>query len=385
MRRNRIIIYILWVLSLVGISFYGGPVTYGFFFIVTLIPIVSLAYIGVVMLCFRTYQKIGTRNPIVNTPTPFFFTMQNGAFFTFSGIKLNFHSSFSTITGLDGNQEYELSPFTEITKETQLVCKYRGHYDVGVKSFEITDFLRLFKIRFSLKDSLNEIVNPYLAEISSLKGFDSAKFLPRNSYSNPTETDCEVRDYVPGDSLRRIHWNISAKEHALKVRKTIGEEKQGVTIIADMRKVGDTLDIQLPSENKIIETVLATSFYFAKSRIPTTVFWQQGGEKRRNISDVASFDALYKEMADVSFTEEADGYALAEKLLMSDVVRRSAFIILILHELTDKTVGLLDRYSSLGIPVSVYVCTNDTARVSSNGLRANITYVPLECDLKEVL
>ena len=45
MRRNRIIWLCLWVLSLVGISLRGGAVSYGFFAMLTLVPIISLLYL----------------------------------------------------------------------------------------------------------------------------------------------------------------------------------------------------------------------------------------------------------------------------------------------------------------------------------------------------
>ena len=47
MRRNRIIWFCLWILSLVGISFYGGIISYGFFIAVTITPVFSLFYLPI--------------------------------------------------------------------------------------------------------------------------------------------------------------------------------------------------------------------------------------------------------------------------------------------------------------------------------------------------
>ena len=46
----------LWLLSLVAISFYGGAVSYGFFFGLTLVPVVSAVYLLAVYLRFKIYQ-----------------------------------------------------------------------------------------------------------------------------------------------------------------------------------------------------------------------------------------------------------------------------------------------------------------------------------------
>ena len=45
MRRRRLAFLCLWILSLAAISFFGGAVSYGFFFGMTLLPVISLAYI----------------------------------------------------------------------------------------------------------------------------------------------------------------------------------------------------------------------------------------------------------------------------------------------------------------------------------------------------
>ena len=53
MKRNRLIFLILWILSLVGISFFGGPVSYGFFTVFTLIPVICLFYLVLVYFFFH--------------------------------------------------------------------------------------------------------------------------------------------------------------------------------------------------------------------------------------------------------------------------------------------------------------------------------------------
>ena len=108
MLRNRLIALALFILSVIAISFYGGPVTYGFFFLTVLIPAISAAYCFLVYLRYRIYQVIVTKNVVVGSPTDYYFTLQNEDFYSFSGIKVEFFSDFSTINELDENNEYEL-------------------------------------------------------------------------------------------------------------------------------------------------------------------------------------------------------------------------------------------------------------------------------------
>ena len=73
MRRNRIAALVLFVLSLISISFKGGPVSYGFFFFTLFVPLVSFAYTLVVYLRFKIYQEIGTRPSLLAILLPFIF------------------------------------------------------------------------------------------------------------------------------------------------------------------------------------------------------------------------------------------------------------------------------------------------------------------------
>ena len=52
MRRNRLVLLVLWLLSLIGISLAGGEITYGIFFLLTMIPVVSALYIFIVTQLF---------------------------------------------------------------------------------------------------------------------------------------------------------------------------------------------------------------------------------------------------------------------------------------------------------------------------------------------
>ena len=126
MKRNRIIYGILWILSLVGISFFGGTVSYGIFVTLTFLPLVLLIYLLSVYIFFHIFQQIDNKHLVAGRMVPFYFTLMNEYHFGFCSIKVRFYSSFSDISGLDDDTEYELLPKTGIKKYTQLVCRYRG-------------------------------------------------------------------------------------------------------------------------------------------------------------------------------------------------------------------------------------------------------------------
>ena len=86
MKRNRIILIILWIMSLVGISFFGGTVSYGFYAAVTLVPLVSFVYLLLVFLRFKIYQRMDSRHVVADEQSDFYITLQNEDYFAFTSI-----------------------------------------------------------------------------------------------------------------------------------------------------------------------------------------------------------------------------------------------------------------------------------------------------------
>ena len=82
MNRGRVALLLgAFVLSLVGITCYGGPVTYIFFWLVLAMPVISIVYILFVFTFIRYYQKTDGRNMTAGTPSDFYITLKNETFF----------------------------------------------------------------------------------------------------------------------------------------------------------------------------------------------------------------------------------------------------------------------------------------------------------------
>ena len=387
MKRNWIILIALWILSLVGISYFGGPVSYGFFAAVTLVPIVSLIYLFFVFLRFKIYQRLEGRNVVANTASDFYIALQNEDFFTFSGIRILFYSSFSSISGIDDSIEYELIPHTGVKKDTKLLCKYRGEYEVGVKSIVIQDFFRLFRFTYRNREPFRVRVLPKVVQLNNVRALDPAYLNTRDAYKNASSLDAVVRDYMPGDDIRSIHWKASAREGKLLVRNTIGEEINGIGIIMDSSKCSYNPMEFLPVENKICETVLALSMYFIGHNIPVNVYSMQGDLNKHTIGGISQFDEFYKYVSTFVFDSDAG----EEKLIAGVSTDRSfysnSFVVLVLHELNETAKEMMRLLKQNNISSVVYLITDDKDEANSeaDGVNSNIVLIPTDADLEEVI
>lgn len=386
MRKNRIIWLITWIISLIIISFFGGPVSYGFFAVVTLVPVISVLYLASVYILFHVYQKIDTEWPVANQTVPFYFTLMNDYYWIFSGIRVKFYSSFSNISGLNENIEYELFPNSGISKETTLVCKYRGEYEVGIKTVIIQDFFRLFCFSYHNREPLVVTVRPKLVMLESMKNVN-INAIARESSMYKSEPDVLVRKYVPGDDIRHIHWGVTAKSDELMIRERIGNEQQGIGIVMSTQRYGEEQPEYLPIENKMLELDLAIAMYFSKEGIPVTHFHRATGLETTHIARMDQFDDYYDYISRVIFDESKTDELLFEGVSGIHLLFECRTVFVIIHEWTDATSSMIQLLNKNNVYTVVFVISeNNNKEIMMHKLpRVEIFSISPEDDLMEVL
>ncbi|MBR1392455.1 MAG: DUF58 domain-containing protein [Ruminococcus sp.] len=362
MRRNRIIWGVLWVLSVVCISLDGGAVTYGFFTAITLVPIVSALYLLAVYKLFHIYQELDQRFITVNEPVSYRFALADEYPIQFSGIRVRFFTSFSSITDLDDETEYELAPHSRIEKETRLICKYRGEYEIGIREIEIQDFFRLFRIRYKNKERIRVFVKPQLIETDSVGDIRLSDAV-RSSEQSKSEPDVLSRDYVPGDDRRYINWSQYARTGTLMTRLLTGTDHQEIAVITDTYRRDSEPSEFLPAENRILEITLALCYYFSRNRINFSEYHLQNEMVCLNAENTKAFDELYEALAEVSFNSRNTHKSLYKSVLRRRDIFESSMVFIVLSVWDRLTDGMLRELERNGLhAVICFVSDNEDLR-----------------------
>ena len=357
MKRNRYLWFCLWVLSVIGISLKGGAVTYGCFAVLTLIPLLSLLYLLAVCMLFHIYQELEQRFVSVNEPVRYRFALVNEYPLQFVGIRVRFFSSFSSITDLDDATEYELKPNTRIEKETRLICKYRGEYEIGIKEIEIQDYFRLFRIRYRNKECIHAVVKPQLVKVDALGGIALSEAV-RECRSRKNEPDIISRAYIPGDDSRFINWSQSARTASLMTRNMTGADHQEIAIITDTFRNSLHQAEYLPAENKILETALALSYYFSRNNISAAEYHLGQGLERLTVEGTWKCEACYEQISEIRFSSLHTHNILFESAVQGKDISDSSMAFLILS-LWDAAIDTLLRElerSGLSVVICLISC-----------------------------
>lgn len=384
MKVRRCILGGLWILSLTAISFYGGAVSYGLFFGVTLIPVISLIYLFCVYSRFKIYQETTKRNLVCGKPAPYFFVLQNEDWFAYTSISVRMHSSFSYAEETFENMEYELLPGDKITCSTNLVCRFRGEYEIGVKEVVLTDFFRLFRFRYAVSGQIKAEVSPKIVEITELKSIADLPISMSAADSGSIEPDIIVRDYVEGDSLKQIHWKATARERKLKVRLMTGKENQSISIFCDTRRYSEDRDKFLPLENKILETFLAVGRFFAGMEKEFYAWYGQNGVVKKHVDGMEEFNVFYRAVSDINFDKSESFQRVLEQVTEQGALWGSGLVFCVIHELDPAIMDATEKFTANGAIVVIYVITDREPKdyLRQGSMRRRIVVIPVGAQLE---
>jgi len=327
---------------------------------VTMVPVISWLYLLCVFLRFRIYQKLDSKSLISNQTVPFYFTLQNEDYFTYSGVRVSFFSDFCAIHGLEDNVEYELLPGTGVRKETGLVCRYRGEYEVGIEKVQIRDCFRLFQITYRNKETLRVTVKPNRVQLFGLNSIDDLFVTTGENRQKATEPDVLVRKYMPGDDVRQMHWKATATSGELLVRNRVGEEQQGVSIFMSTCRFSKKQTEYLPPENKILEAALALNFYFGNKKIPVRTCYLQESMVETMTDSLDRYDDYYEQISAVSFKEENTDEALFAGARKSGLMNTGRLVFFLLQKWSAEAAVMAEFLNRNNIPVVAYVITDST-------------------------
>lgn len=359
MLKRRIILAAVIVAAGVFASFYGGAAR-NIFFMSLLVPPFLLLYTVYVYARFRIYQHAASKVIVKNEKTPYYFVLSNEDFISYADVRVTFYEELSSPQNMELCSSSHLLPRDKIEKRTDILCRYRGEYNIGIKNIIVTDFLGIMSIRYPAPSTISMSVLPKIPVIDrlSLVPEDNDAKLVKFSRGGCEPPDCEVRKYVPGDSIRLINWRLSAKKRELFVRQSSEVQSFGIVLIMDMRGLENDEYRRVVTEDKIIESALATSDYLVKRNVPITVAYEQGGIRREHICGYDGFKEFYGKCAGMKFIAKDSPEELFAELSLSG----SGFVIFAVQSVSARLCELCENIIRMGGEAAIVLVSDEAPR-----------------------
>lgn len=299
----------------------GGAASYLLFECTLLVPCLSLAYLVYVFLRFRVYQNLDAKTVVKGQRVPYSFVLSNENRITYCDIRITFENVASGIDNISPDESYCLLPETQINRRTTLVCRYRGRYQVGISRIRVTDFLGLFSITYRCPQTVNAVVLPRVIHLERLVYSPKSEAEEKERELSVREEipNMQVRQYIRGDSMRRIHWKASARTQELKTRQYTEEPRKKNLLVLDLKRQSAYSDeTRLIFEDKLLECALAIADYFLKIGTPLLIITERSGYRSFTIGQAGDFQEFYGFCAEVDFSAQAGAADLVRYVMQAE-------------------------------------------------------------------
>lgn len=205
------------------------------------------------------------------------------------------------------------------SRETRSYSSYtllskRGEYILGPTEIYSGDPFGLFSFRRIFKQQNTVLVMPYMVHLSSFPyppGYLTGGKALRVRTLETTPHSAGVREYLPGDPLKRIHWRTTARKDHLMVKEFDQDPQADVWIFMDSQKGIHTLieDVTLPKTERFwlwrqkyeFKLPPNTYEYAASIAASTAGFFIREGQSVGFISEGQTLTALMAERGERQF------------------------------------------------------------------------------------
>ncbi len=240
--RSAVVYACLLVFALIFTQALRAKASAMLFWFLVLMPIVSILYVLVGKALIRIYVGSDITKVEKLHPIEYELRIINASPFAYPFIE-----AIISVPQPDGVRCTEqsltmsLAPMGSYIVNHTTSFKYRGTYEIGVRCLYISDFLGLFAIRLDVDIYNNVLVFPRKLNMN-MKMATSATDIPNDSaklvFSTEKAEIGNIREYVPGDSLKSIHWNLSSKSPVgtLMVKDFNTNTSQSVYVLCDFSR-----------------------------------------------------------------------------------------------------------------------------------------------------
>ena len=133
-------------------------------------------------------------------------------------------------------------------------------------------------------ESSKLLISPIMDHESYIKGGRNAYLTDSDKYSETQKGDdpsqvFEVREYVPGDDIRRIHWRLSSKQDTLIVKEYSRPMEEDCVILLETGIAAAEPERQKVRSDNILSVFMKLAYELIQNEQSVTVYWYSNTPK----------------------------------------------------------------------------------------------------------
>ncbi len=286
--------------------FFGGFFPYTLLYLVLALPVMSLLHLFFVCFFFRISERLNERTFIKGEYASYHLLLQNSSIFFMPYITIRMYMEGQFICKSLKSMRISLPPFASRQFQYDMPLLFRGRYDIGVKSIKINDLLGMFSYTLHPMEKKSILVKPRIVDIM-YKDVPVARISEGDLSSGYKESGndevMDIRQYVYGDSYRKIHWKLSTKLEKTMVKETRNELDNDVLILLNLQKPEKIDEKALLEEDCLIEEVVSQIHYLIKRNVPVKLCYFKDQSLVLRASTTQEFQAMYQFLSEIKFNQ----------------------------------------------------------------------------------
>lgn len=302
---NRIV-YVALLIALGFFAFTSGErVLYVTVGVMLAMPVVSLVF-TFLALGYLTIKQSVPSTILKNQEGVLVVRLHNHSFMPFTNVECQFFSNeYAIQTWEEPDFKFTMRPFVTVQHEIPFEAMYRGRYKVGIHRVQVTDFMGLFTLHRKYEAHNEVIVLPRILDFANIPlainviAETSSRFDIRDEdYS----TIADIRSYMPTDSIKRVHWKLTAKRSEWLVKIFQSNALNCISIVLDSRRLDLPLEDMYFLEDQMVECTLGLGRYCLKNAMPVDLIVTDGRKIRAQT--MSGLDSIYNLLSAVDFEEK---------------------------------------------------------------------------------
>ncbi|MTI56344.1 DUF58 domain-containing protein [Geosporobacter ferrireducens] len=280
MNKNRRNFALLFLLLMLWAVFAGGRLPY--FIFTVFITILLFSYYSVygytrhISSFFWTNKKAFS----VGDEIEIGYKLNNTGILPIAYVEIEFKGANQVSSGNIPRELCFIKPFQILNIKKSMICCHRGFYDIGNLVLYVRDLFHIFEKTVDFDHIMMLEIYPRVVGVQSMN-FPATEYfgtvaVPHLTYEDYTSLE-SLQKYVQGDSIKKVHWKLSAKMDQLYVKNYELSGNTRVHIFLDGERNSFSGDTGRMIEEKLVETAASVIAYVLKKDLATALHiqWQE--------------------------------------------------------------------------------------------------------------
>ncbi|WIV13743.1 DUF58 domain-containing protein [Proteiniborus sp. MB09-C3] len=242
----------------------GGTIPYFLFYIFLLTFLIPLIYNLVILMNLKGYIRVPSESLFAGGSIILEYEVKNDSIFHIPYLEI--HSNISK--QLIGNN----SPIVALSLEKKgtfahsetITLKRRGYYELEEMIVTVHDVLGFYSFKKKISSTTSILVYPKATKLSTFKitsSHQSGEALIQNTVFQDKSRIASLREYKEGDSVKAIHWKLTAKKDIPIIREYENYGDTYATIFIDNESKHYKRDVNRHIEDKAASAALSIINY----------------------------------------------------------------------------------------------------------------------------